>query len=1185
MIFTRVFLLLAFLVCSVSTFVKHNFPVGNYIYTKTDRFRKKRKKINYRLRKSKDEDIESCIPHIYKDIAPSLKGLADEEYSYKQLLHAYFPETAEREIEKKKEKELKQKNEERGTWKSSTEKKVAKDAEKDMEEKLRQNDIINFEHISKINDHKKKNKILDIAYDSIEDSLRDIYLRMKTGVADEEEDKKDYLEIAKKEKDMLYEKLICGYSPLNNSSTFDLFGVFYDSKDYEDGEKLLAEMEKMLNLEPLKSNRGNLLQTVDALLKKNKLPPHIRNFLVKYRHLAEKASGAREDRIEKGAPPEGGKVALDTQSELDCAQSPGGESKNEELLQRGDPGEQDAPDKSDDPDKATTTGGEIKKEDFLKDVNKVIMTLHNNLNNEKLMRRDQYFVDELYDAYKKHLRSMHVKRNKLEPQKNNYDFLTFFHEHYEEYYFFKYGNFDYDFEERVQKVKSKMESEKGFTKDEHAAQLSQQGGRRPPVENHHVGGDKPSGVDMRVGTSSDTAQRRQNEEKAAAERGKNPNEQCSILKGIKENKKLRKHILMDIIQNYQKRMYDIYKPNNVITNAYGFNNYIDNEQYEKEINASFNKYSIMNYDSKDDLNKVEKLYVGKLIFGKIFKIEKTYAYVDINYAFYAELHEDQMPYNIKNIKDVFKVNDKLIFEIYKMYPEKILLTLKNIQKVNDLNKILHYKMQDVPFDVKVVTVLKNGISVSYNDIYAFIHISALSSKYKSKVEENEKIQESLVNQKIKVICTDMNKLNFSNLIYEQNEQLKKMNIYDIVHVEIIHISKYGLMVKCEDIVGLIHISEISKKKIDDLNEFFKIGDQLKGVLINIDYDNKRFSLSTKILETEGRNFIDNRAQIYDNLEYILDDIRKRNTSLRINDSNVKNQLLSLIDIYKAEEGDSNSDSEGDSNSDSEGDSKRDSKRDDEAAGVDADRGETVRGETARGETARSQTSRGETARGETARGETARGETARGETDGRDTPRSEAAPEQANDPGRGTDKRTAEKGHPNQPSAPPPTDLLTERDQPKRADRDNIETETERERFSDDPDEAEEEKKELTIDINNQLVPYLMLKQDEIAKEEEESDLGKPREIIWNLEDEEFLNSNSPTQSTQFFEYQWSYLKDKKWVNFAYYVNRIMNYYFSINDDFFTYKEKNVVYEIDFVKGVRIDLATGLHNRIRKITK
>ncbi|GAB68935.1 RNA binding protein [Plasmodium cynomolgi strain B] len=1184
MIFTRVFLLPVFLVCSVSTFVKHNLPDCNYIYTKTHRFRKKRKKINYRLRKSKDDDIESCIPHMYKDIAPSLKGLVDEEYSYKQLLNAYFPETVEREIEKKKEKELKQKNEERGTCKSSAEKKGVKDAEKDMEEKLRQNDITNFEHISKISDHKKKNKILDIAYDSIEDSLRDIYLRMKAGVGDEEEDKKDYLEIAKKEKDMLYEKLICGYSPLNNSSTFDLFGVFYDSKDYEDGKKLLAEMNKMLNLEPLKSNKENLLQTVDALLKKNKLPPHIRNFLVKYRHLAQKASGAGEDRSTTDVPPEGGKDALrgenahDTQSERDGAQAPGGESKNEERLELGDPDKAAETDKATEADKEAETGEEIKKEDFLKDVNKVIMTLHNNLNNEKLMRRDQYFVDELYEAYKKHLRNMHVKRNKLEPQKNNYDFLTFFHEHYEEYFFFKYGNFDYDFEERVQKVKSKIESEKGLTKTEHAAQLSQHGGRGPLVENHHIGGDKRTGVDMWVRTVADGTQSRYNEEKGTTEgRGENSNEKCSILKGIKVNKKLKKHILLDIMQNYQKRMYDIYKPNNIITNAYGFNNYIDNEQYEKEINASFNKYSIVNYDSKDDLNKVEKLYVGKLIFGKIFKIEKTYAYVDINYAFYAELHEDQMPYNIKNIKDVFKVNDKLIFEIYKMYPEKILLTLKNIQKVNDLNKILHYKTQDVPFDVKVVTVLKNGISVSYNDIYAFIHISALSSKYKSKMEENEKIQESLVNQKIKVICTDMNKLNFSNLIYEQNEQLKKLNIYDIVHVEIIHISKYGLMVKCDDIVGLIHISEISKKKIDDLNEVFKIGDQLKGVLINIDYDNKRFSLSTKILETEGRNFIDNRAQIYDNMEYILNDIKKRNTSLQINDSNIKNQLLSLIDIYKTEEGDSKHDS------------KRDSNRDGQvctapAAGEDADRGEIDRGKTGGGETDGVETDGVETDGGETNRGETNRGKTNRGETDRSDTPRSEVVTKQANGPGHGADKHAAEKGDPDQPTASPSTDLSKERDQLKGADRDNIETETER--FSDDPDEAEDERNELTIDINNQLVPYLMLKQDEIAKQEEEENvLGKPREIIWNLEDEEFLNSNSPTQSTQFFEYQWSYLKDKKWVNFAYYVNRIMNYYFNINDDFFTYKEKNVVYEIDFVKSVRIDLATGLQNRIRKITK
>ncbi|KYN99208.1 RNA-binding protein, putative, partial [Plasmodium reichenowi] len=92
-------------------------------------------------------------------------------------------------------------------------------------------------------------------------------------------------------------------------------------------------------------------------------------------------------------------------------------------------------------------------------------------------------------------------------------------------------------------------------------------------------------------------------------------------------------------------------------------------------------------------------------------------------------------------------------------------------------------------------------------------------------------------------------------------------------------------------------------------------------------------------------------------------------------------------------------------------------------------------------------------------------------------------------------------------------------------------------------------------------------------------------EIVWNLEDDDFLNSNSPTQSSQFTEYQWSYLNDKKWINFSYYINRIMNYYFHIHDDYFTYKEKNVTYEINFSKNIRLDIGTGLYNRIRKIKK
>ncbi|GAW83479.1 hypothetical protein, conserved [Plasmodium gonderi] len=1209
MIFTKICFLLAFLEFIVYAFVKHTLTFDNYIYHKTGRFRKKKKKINYRLRKSKDEDTESYIPYIYKDIASSLKDLADEEHSYKQLLNTYFPETIEREIKKKKEKELRKRNE-KNNFKSSEEKENKKDIDKIMEEKLAENNITNFEHISKINDHKKKNKILDIAYDTIEDSLKDIYFNMKSSVDYKEDDKTNFLEIAKREKDMLYEELINRPAPINNNTTLDLFGVFYDDKDYADEKKLLAVMNKMLNLEPFKSNKGNVLQTVDTLLKKNKLPIHIRNFLLKYRRVAEKFTDIKEEITPEGIIPKSVKelsgVNDDTHAEhieRGSLEGHGKDAPNDINIGKTKKDQSVDHDQNVKKEELNETEQGIKSEDFFRDVNKVIMTLHNNLNKEKLIRKDQHFVDELYEAYKKHLRCMHIKRNKLEPQKNNYDFLAFVHEHFEEYFFFKYGNFDYNFNERVQSINSKMKSDKSFIGSEQASDIDGSGHGKKGLDkkkkgkvssgNFHCASEfAPNPTSDQTfeptydSTSNPTYDSTSNptydstpnpiDDSTCAPKfeiipstynnelqginwrsKRNPNKECGILKGIKEHKNMRKHVLVDIIQNYEKRMYDIYKPNDAITNMYGFNNYIDNEQYDKEINISFNKYSILNYDSKEELNKKEKLYVGKLIFGKIFKIEKTFAYVDINYAFYAELHEDQMPYNIKKIKNVFQVNDKLIFEIYKMYPNKILLTLKNIQKVNDLNRILHFKTQDIPFEVQVITVLKNGISVSYNDIYTFIHISSISSKYKTKIDDNEKIDESLVKKKIKVICTDINKLNFSNLIYEQNEQLKKMNIYDIINVEIIHISKYGLMVKCDDIVGLIHISEISKKKIDDLNGIFKIGDQLKGILINIDYDNKRFSLSTKILEINGKNFIDHRTYIYDNMQFIANDIKKRNTSLRINDSNIKNQLLSLIDIYKTEENDTKNDKK-------------------------ANTSNLLNPENPTGAEQTMKTENSEVTK--MPRKEFLVEDAIQGDTNLKEIQLVDVVHEQNNNVNKSDtgDKHNTNKTETNPKNQTGTTDLCTKNDHLEHSARKK--GETEEDSINMDNDESNKEKKELTIDVHNQLIPYLMMKQDEITKAEK-SAIEQSREIVWNLDDDEFLHSNSPTNNTQFFEYQWSYLKDKKWVNFSYYVNRIMNYYFNINDDYFTYKEKNMVYEIDFVKNIRIDLSTGLYNKIRKITK
>ncbi|KYO00712.1 putative RNA-binding protein [Plasmodium gaboni] len=1190
MLFTKIYLLFVFVLYLVSAFIKRQWAPNNYIYFKTDTYYKRRKKkmLQFRVKNHKDNDIDPYIPYIYKDIAPILKEYADDEYSYKQLVNAYFPETIEREkkmktegkkyftnlkkmeeqkksLEDSKEKsddakkkidgsikkshksvnksdELVNKSDESVNKSDKDNKKLnsIEDVEIAMHEKLIKNDVSNFEHISDIKDHKKKNKILDDTYNVIEDSLKDIYMNSNVN-KEEDTNNINYIELAKKEKNMLYDKLINNHSMVNDSNTFDLFGVFYDNKNYKDEKKLAAEMNKIINLEPFKSNNdSNLLEVIDTILKKNKIPIHVRNFLMKYRDIAKKISDENEKKNKTQS----------TSEENDY-------TDNDINIFNTNDKEKDE-----------------KYKEFLKDLNKVIMSIHNNLNNEKLLKREYNFLDELYEDYKHHLKKMHVKRNKLQPQRNNYDFLTFLHEHYEKYYFLKYGQFDYNFNEKINEIKKKIEKDEEQKKQELNVQ---------PIIDHDTTNENKN-VDIDNNNNNNNNNKFHSDSKKNGDND-NINDRLSIhefqptissihnnnnknesINEIKESKKLKKHIIIDMIRNYEKQMYDIYKPDNSITNEYGFNNYIDNEKYDKEINLTFNKFSILNYDSKEEPKEYEKLYVGKLIFGEIFKIENDFAYVDINYSSYAEIHVDQLPYNISNIRDVFKKKDKLIFEIYKMYPGKILLTLKNIQKINDLNKILLYKTQGTPFDVKVVAILKNGVTVTYNDITSFIHISALSCKYKIKTEQEEleeKINEDvLLNKKIKVFCTDINKLNFSNLIYEQNEQLKILNVYDVLEVDIIHISKYGLMVKYFDVVGLIHVSEISKKKVDNLNDYFKINDKLKGVIVNIDYDNKRFSMSTKILERDGKNIIDHASKIYSDIPNIISDIKKKNTNLKMHDTNIKNQLLSLIDIYKSDK-----------------EKKEDARTNEDNKNVTVQMDANMKA------------------------GLNEIKEHTELTTHGHNKENIKDINNKEDNTNTTTTTNTSNNNKNDYDGVPTDSSSITKKDIIKDSTTigNNIDVEKikqndeymfneneldiyedEDEDENDEDDKDDEENSKLSIDIHNQMIPYLLMKQEQNKKEDQIEEKG---EIVWNLDDDDFVNSNSPTQSSQFPEYQWSYLNDKKWINFSYYINRIMNYYFHIHDDYFTYKEKNVTYEINFAKNIRLDIGTGLYNRIRKIKK
>lgn len=82
------------------------------------------------------------------------------------------------------------------------------------------------------------------------------------------------------------------------------------------------------------------------------------------------------------------------------------------------------------------------------------------------------------------------------------------------------------------------------------------------------------------------------------------------------------------------------------------------------------------------------------------------------------------------------------------------------------------------------------------------------------------------------------------------EAFAKLSENQIVEVEVKSVLKFGLSVRVENVLGFIHISEISWGKVDDLNTLYKTGDKISAQIITLDAEKKSLKLSIKQLSQD-----------------------------------------------------------------------------------------------------------------------------------------------------------------------------------------------------------------------------------------------------------------------------------------------------------------------------------------------
>ena len=149
---------------------------------------------------------------------------------------------------------------------------------------------------------------------------------------------------------------------------------------------------------------------------------------------------------------------------------------------------------------------------------------------------------------------------------------------------------------------------------------------------------------------------------------------------------------------------------------------------------------------------------------------------------------------------------------------------------------------------RVTSLADFGAFVNINGADGLVHLSEVSWDHIKNPAEVLKVGDEV---NVKVISVDKDKKRIGLSIRQTQEdpwgdRMAKYKVGELLTAEITRLTKFGAFAKLEDdLEGLIHISEISEKRIEHAKEVLKEGDKVTVRVIKIDPEAHRIGLSIR----------------------------------------------------------------------------------------------------------------------------------------------------------------------------------------------------------------------------------------------------------------------------------------------------------------------------------------------------
>jgi len=303
------------------------------------------------------------------------------------------------------------------------------------------------------------------------------------------------------------------------------------------------------------------------------------------------------------------------------------------------------------------------------------------------------------------------------------------------------------------------------------------------------------------------------------------------------------------------------------------------------------------------------LHRGQIVEGVIVQVRPNELLVDVGSKSEGVVMQRELDrLGADNLAEM-KEGDTIL--VYVVSPEdkngNVILSLSRAQVERDWREAQELFDASEIFPGKVAGFNKGGLIVRVGKVRGFVPASQIvSSPERRKNGSGQDFLSALVGQEMQIKIIEIDRSRNRLILSERAAQrelrklhkeklLSELQVDEVRDGQVISLCDFGAFVDLGGADGLVHLSELSWRRVSHPSEVLKVGDEVKVKVLNVDRERRRIGLSLKRLEPDPWSTVEDRYHVDQLVEGTVTKLVKFGAFARIFDDDIEG-LIHLSEL-------------------------------------------------------------------------------------------------------------------------------------------------------------------------------------------------------------------------------------------------------------------------------------------------